>query len=306
MSRHRLSAVTVALLASALGCSNAPSTVRCDEPDNSCNRPFLQSVTPLSALRNPVAAQRLAVGTAVDARNLQVTAFDTYDETLSGAVGTVYVQQTFPAGDTTDRFLPCPLLNDDSGRVCGISTFQTAFNPLAYRPMVGDLIDMSGGSYDEFDCSGVCGTPPQPFPNGLFLPQVRAPTIRAAGVAPLPTPIRVTVDDLLNHNAALIGVLVQVDNVSALAEPNCRGEIVLSAGSNGVAMTQEMVAIPHGEARVDPRAGRTCPNAPPAMVPPDPDRIRNGTRWGSVVGVVSYFYGPKLIPRTLADLTPAG
>lgn len=274
----RRSSVLPALFAlSLVGCSDPLK--RCDEPDRSCNRPYLQGSTPLARLRDPNMATRVPEGTAVDARNLQVTAYDELDETMDGDLGTVYVQETIPAGDTTDPFLPCPLLPDRSARVCGISTFNTQFAPLAYRPKVGDLVDMSGGAYDEFDCSGVCGSPPQPFPDGRFLPQMREPTIRSAGVAPQPTPVRVTVEDIATHNAALIGVLVEVSNVTVAAAPDRRGEIQITGDRNGPKMTQEMVAIPG---------------------------VAMGTRWSRVVGVVSYFYGPKLIPRTLADLTPAG
>ncbi|MBK6529372.1 MAG: hypothetical protein IPF99_07190 [Deltaproteobacteria bacterium] len=280
MRSHRPIAVLIAaLIVSALGCSDVPTTQRCDEPDNSCNRAFLRSTTPLSALRDPNPMRRVPEGTPVDARNLQVTAYDELDETMDGDLGTVYVQETIPPGNTDDPFLPCPLLADRSARICGISTFNTQFNPLAYRPKVGDLVDMSGGQYDEFDCSGVCGTPPQPFPDGRFLPQVREPTIRSAGVAPLPTPVRVTVADLMTHNAALIGVLVEVSNVTVAFAPDRRGEIQITSDRNGPKITQEMVTIPG---------------------------VVAGTQWSRVVGVVSYFYGPKLIPRTLADLTPAG
>jgi hypothetical protein len=276
---HHLSALAIAALLSALGCSDTPGTRRCDEPDNSCDRPFLRSTTPLSALRDPNMMTRVAVGTPVDARNLQVTAYDELDETMNGSLGTVYVQETIAPGNPADPFLPCPLLPDGSARVCGISTFNTQYSPLAYRPKVNDLVDMSGGQYDEFDCSGVCGSPPQPFPDGRFLPQVRSPTIRSAGVAPAPIPVRVTVADLMTHNAALIGVLVEVANVAAAGPPDRRGEIQLTADRNGPKITQEMVAIPG---------------------------VTAATRWSSVVGVVSYFYGPKLVPRSLADLTPAG
>ena len=279
MRSHRLSSVLSAMILSALGCSDVPTTQRCDEPDNSCGRPFLQSATPLSALRDPNPMTRVPEGTPVDARNLQVTAYDELDETMDGDLGTVYVQQTIPVGSSTDPFLPCPLLPDGLARVCGISTFNTQFSPLTYRPKVGDLVDMSGGQYDEFDCSGVCGSPPQPFPDGRFLPQVREPTIRSAGVAPLPAPVRVTVQDLMTHNAALIGVLVEVSNVTAVGPADRRGEIQITSDRNGPKLTQEMTAIPG---------------------------VAAGTQWARIVGVVSYFYGPKLIPRSLADLTPAG
>ncbi|TAK32426.1 MAG: hypothetical protein EPO40_02580 [Myxococcaceae bacterium] len=221
--------------------------------------------------------RRSAVGAPVEAHDLQVVAYDAHDETMNGNIGTVYVQEMMPAGNTDDPFLPCPLLDDRSARVCGISTFRTLYSPLAYRPRPGDLVDVSGGTYDEFTCSGVCGSPPQPFPNGLFLPQVRMPTIANSGVAPLSPPIHVTLADLAAHNAALIGALVEVDDVTAVAAPDARGEIALTTARSGPMITQEMTAIPG---------------------------VVAGTRWAHVVGVVSYFYSPKLIPRSLGDLTP--
>ena len=257
------------------GCTGIPTSPTCDEPDHSCNRPLGNGATSLQSLRSADPAQRAPAGVTVDARSLQVIAFDGYDETSAGAVGTVYVQQVIAAGDTSNRFSPCPLLDDRSARVCGISTYRAVFAPLAYRPSVGDLVDLSGGVYEEFDCSGVCGTPAQPFPNGAFLPQVNGPTVKSAGVAPQGGPLHVTVADLAAHNQELIGTLVQVDDVTATAAPDRRGEIAISPAPNAVALTQEMMPI----------TGVTA-----------------GTHWAHVIGVVSYFYTPKLIPRTPADL----
>ena len=110
------------------------------------------------------------------------------------------------------------------------------------------------------------------------------PTIRSAGVAPLPAPVRVTVQDLMTHNAALIGVLVEVSNVTAVGPADRRGEIQITADRNGPKLTQEMTAIERLAVR----------------------GVAAGTQWSRIVGVVSYFYGPKLIPRSVADLTPAG
>ena len=258
-------------------CTGVPTNPRCDEPDHSCNQPLSAGTTSLQALRNPDPAQRAPNGTIVTARALQVVAFDDYDETQAGAVGTVYVQQTIPAGDVANRFAPCPLLDDHSARVCGISTYRATFNPLAYRPSIGDLVDLAGGTYEEFDCSGVCGSPPQPFPSGMFLPQVNTVTVHSAGVAPIGAPIHVTLNDLLTHNEELIGALVEVDDVTAMDAPDRRGEIPLTAPPTSVNLTQELMPI----------TGVTA-----------------DTHWSRIIGVVSYFYGPKLIPRRAADLVP--
>lgn len=267
--RRALTAVLLTL--SVAGCSDKLDTVRCDELGNPCNRPYLQNTMTLLSLRG----RQVPEGSPVDLRSVQITAVDNYDEDEGGSVGSVWVQGRYPVGDPSDRFNPCPILPDGSARVCGISTFGTVLAPTGYHPNVGDLVDVSGGAYDEFDCSGVCGTPPQPFPDGRFLPQLREPTVRSAGVAPPTAPLPVSINDILQNNQALIGVLVEVTDVTATAAPDQRGEIAISPGRDGLKLTQELTPV----------AG-----------------VQAGTRWDRVVGVVSYFYGAKLIPRSTADL----
>lgn len=253
------------------GCAQSYGASRCDEPGGQCNRPAASAGT-LAEIRG---VTHPAVGASVSASTVTITAFDEYDEDGTGNVGDVYFQGLIPKGSSDDPWSPCPITPDGLHRVCGISTFNTTFQPSGFHPVAGNLVDVISGLYDEFTCSGVCGNPPQPFPDGRYLPQLRNVTLRSAGVAPLPVPLVVTLDDMLAHNAELMGVLVAIENVTTTAAPDRRGEIALTPGSSGVHITQQLTPI----------VG-----------------VVMGTRWQRIVGVVSYFYGPKIIPRTPEDL----
>lgn len=261
------------LLASTLaGCGLGAG--RCDEPDRQCGLPAVPANAVTLRLlreRNP----RYPEGQPVNVRAVQVTAVDAYDEDMGGHVGTLYAQEFSPVGDPADRWSPCPMVPGGRQRVCAISTFGPTFAPTGYAPAVGDIVDITGGGYAEFDCSGVCGSPPQPFSDGRYIPQVSHPTVQRAGVAPPPAALEVTLDDLEAHNDALIGVLVTVADVTATGAPDRRGEIPLGPT---LKMTQQFTPVPG---------------------------VMAGTHWARVTGVVSYFYGPKLIPRGPGDLVAA-
>ncbi len=263
----------LALVAPA-GCVETVGSVRCDEVDTrTCNMPFTSGALTLRTLRTRMPAY--PEGQPVNIRGVVVSAVDDYDEDMTGRVGTIYAQEFSPPGNTTDPLRPCPLTPDRRYRVCAISLFAPTLAPSGYRARVGDIVDIVGGGYDEFDCAGVCGTPPQPFDNGRFIPQIARPTATNAGVAPPPVPLPATLAAIDQNNEAYMGLLVTVENVVAMGAPDRRGEIALGAGREGLKLTQQFVAIPG---------------------------VINGTRWRRVTGIVTYFYGAKLVPRTLADL----
>jgi hypothetical protein len=120
-------------------------------------------------------------------------------------------------------------------------------------------------------------------------------------VAPPPAAVLVTLAELERNIDLYQGVLVELRDVTAQGEPDCRGEIALG-GPTAPKLTQQLVSFPHGALRVDARPGRVCANAPAPPTMPDPERIRTGTRWERIVGIAGYFYGPKLTPRTEGDL----
>lgn len=241
---------------------------RCEEPLGMCDQP----ASPVGAMtlrqvreRTP----RLAEGAPLDVRAVTVTAIDAYDETRTGRTGTIWAQEITPVGASTDRFAPCPLLPDGSGRVCALSMFSPSFAPSGYRPGVGDLVDIVGGGYAEFTCA-TCGSA---FPDANFLPQASYATLRRVGVAPPHAPVPVTLDELNAHYRELMGVLVTVEDVTASTDPDPRfGELTLSGA---LSLAPQLTPLPGA---------------------------RRGTHWDRVTGVVTYFYNPKLLPRTLADL----
>jgi hypothetical protein len=235
----------------------------------------------------------------VDFRAFVVSAVDTLDEDMGGHVGNVWVQEVLAPGMPGAPAVNCPELPGGRGRVCAIQLFNAHLAPTGYHPMVGDLVDVTGGEYQEFSCATCAGG--RGFPDGHFIPEVSGGRVTGSGVAPVPVPVPVTLAELEGNIDLYQGVLVELRDVTATGEPDCRGEIPLGGASTSVKLTQQLVAFPHGALRVDARPGRMCAGfSPPAM--PDPERIRAGTRWERVVGIAGYFYGPKLTPRTPEDL----
>lgn len=245
---------------------------RCDELDTrSCGQPVARTAQTVRAIR--ARSPRLPEGAPSNLRAVAVTAFDAFDEDGTGRVGGMFFQEVSPnlAGET-DPWAPCPLLRARNVRVCALSVFAPQLAPSGYRPMPGDLIDVTGGAYTEFTC-GPCG---REFPEGRFIPQVSSPTVTAAGVAPAPLAIPVTLQELVAHNAELLGNLVTVENVTVAGDPDRRGEASLGSGVN--------LAF-----QMTPANG-----------------IGRGTRLARVTGIAYYFYGVKLIPRSMADIVREG
>lgn len=284
MVRHRLAATlsgvvvacaamsrlaALSLVITALGCGG--EYVRCDELDNACNRPLVRSTQTIRAIRTR--APRLPEATPADLRAVVVTAYDTFDEDGTGRVGGMFFQEISPnPAGSTDPWSPCPLVRDRNVRVCALSVFSPQLAPSGFRPVPGDMVDVTGGGYTEFTCAP-CGSE---FPNGRFIPQVSNPTVTASGVAPTPVPIPVTIGELVAHNAELLGNLVTVENLTIAGDVDRRGEVSVGSGVN---LAFQMI----------PATG-----------------ITRGTRLRRVTGIAYYFYGVKLIPRSVADVVRDG
>lgn len=82
----------------------------------------------LVPLNDPSAEPKVADGTAVDLTGLRVVHVDTFDETGTGAVGDVFLQ------DATD----------DPGPYQGLLAFRAQTTPPSYRLLAGDVVDISG------------------------------------------------------------------------------------------------------------------------------------------------------------------
>lgn len=266
---NALSLCRAALLLSALAACGAPK-VACDELDGRCGALATDVGDSLRAIR--ARAPRHAEGAPVSLRGVSVSAYDTYDEDGTGRVGNLFVQQAVAAEPgATDRWAPCPLLPSLGVRVCALPIFAPRFSPAGFRPATGDVVELGGGAYTEFTCLP-CG---REFEGGRFIPQVAQPSVTSAGVAPAPLAIPVTLAELIEHNDALMGNLVTVTDVVIESDPDRYNEVAIGAG---VKLAFQMF----------PSTG-----------------FGAGQRLRRVTGIAYYFYGPKLIPRSTADLDRA-
>lgn len=265
MSRY--AALPLAL--TLLGCGDV--TVRCDELDRSCNRPLVRATQTVRSIRARM--PRLPEATAADLRSVVVSAYDTFDEDGTGRVGAVFFQELSPvAAGETDPWSPCPLIRDRNLRSCALSVFSPQLAPSGFRPVPGDMVDVTGGGYTEFTCAP-CGSE---FPNGRYIPQISNPTITSAGVAPAPVPIPVTLEELVDHNDSLINNLVTVENLTITGDLDARSEVSVS---REVKLAFQMFR---------------------------PVGIARNVRLRRVTGIAYYFYGVKLIPRSVADVVIEG
>jgi hypothetical protein len=248
---------------------NGPLYSRCDDPRNDCREPP-RGGEPIATYRTSNPASRPPEGGPVDFRSAVVIGVDDYLESASGNVGDVWVQQRIADAS----FAGCALDPVHGGRVCGMQLFAPTFIPAGSHLVVGDLVNVAGGAYDEFTCEP-CSTQ---F-DGRSLPEVGMPTVERVGTSPSPDPIDVTLAQLTDpdHADDYVGILVRVtDDVTTMALSS-RQEITIAPG---VQITSQLTPLN------DPSTGRP---------------IAAGTHLRNIVGIASYFFSTKIIPRSVND-----
>ncbi len=259
----------VVSIAFAASC-NGPLYAVCDDPRRDCNMPA-QGGQSIADYRQRDPAARPVQGGSVDFRSAVVSAVDDYPG-RNGNVGNVWVQQHID-----DSAYPGCAADPHGGRVCGMQLFAPTFIPAGSHVIPGDIVNVQGGSYDEFDCS-VCGNGSNTF-DGRTLPEVAMPSVERVGSTASPTPIDVTVAQLTDPATAddYVGVLVRITDVVMVGTTTSIGNLNIAAG---LQMTQDLTAV------VDPATRQ-----PLAM----------GTRLQNIVGIASYFYQGNIIPRSVND-----
>ncbi|MCC7534951.1 MAG: hypothetical protein IT379_01990 [Deltaproteobacteria bacterium] len=141
----------------------------------------------ITALNSPGAVS----GSIVSLENVVVSAFDTYDETGEGRVGTAYVQE--PEG----------------GARSGIQLFAAAVAPAGSVLVPGDVVDVRG-EFVLFE--GPPGS--SPFENPL--PQITfGNVVQKVGEWAAPEPVTVPVAELLANGIDYVGSLVRVEGLTA-------------------------------------------------------------------------------------------
>jgi hypothetical protein len=206
-----------------------------------------------------------------------IVAIDRFDETGDGATGNIYVQD---AAATTDP--PTPY--------SGITVFDPAFTPPDLRVFDGDVVD-TFGNLQEF--SGPTGSP---FGDCRTLPEVGGTmTFRFDGFVPAPmtivganggTPRWDGVKGYANARQ-WIGSLVRIEGV-ILAEDgveDSNGRMSIAMDMGGGISADDVISISN---ELFDLQGSGLD-------------LATGTTYKSVTGVMTYFFGFKIAPRSVED-----
>lgn len=212
----------------------------------------------------------------VKVTGVTVTAVDRFDEVADGALGNLYVQ------DTTK----------EPGEYEGMTVFDPAFTPPDLRVAPGDVLDFFG-VYTEF-----LGPASGYFGKCKTLPELSgAGTFRFEG-SRVP-PKRVKVADILGYANArrYLGMLVTVEDVTIAADPVSSDPTLVETGGRYTADIDRTGIDTTGLDSVDfPKISNELYN-----LLQDGPTLAKGSQFKSVTGVLTYFYGFKLAPRSPAD-----
>ncbi|CAN5574655.1 hypothetical protein BH09MYX1_BH09MYX1_56700 [soil metagenome] len=214
---------------------------------------------PGKRLRDVQAPNAGYVGKDVLVTSAVVTAVDGFDETNDGkSRGTIWLQDV-----------------DVPGGYGGISLFSPSFQPANLRLAPGDVVDLDGQYVEQSTIGATVNFAP------AFLPQLVKPSTTFRYETAVPTPIEISLDDLMTFDAGRkwIGLLVTIKG--ALVE----GAIVTDkAGRRTAGFTPE---------KSSPAISNELFQY--ADFPP-------GTTFQSVTGIVTFFFTLKIAPRSDADL----
>jgi hypothetical protein len=213
----------------------------------------------------------------VHVTGVTVTAVDRFDETFSGSFGNMYVQ------DTTDA----------PGEYEGMTVFDPAFTPPDLRVAPGDVLDLFG-VYQEFlgpsSVFGYCKSLPEIGGTGIF-------RFEGSDVPPK----KLTIKDLSGYQNArrYLGMLVTLDNVKLADDPGSSNSALPTGGRYTAPIDHTGITgtgIDAGEFPFISNELYDILNDGPVLA--------KGTTFKRVTGVVTYFYGFKIAPRSPADFEP--
>lgn len=208
---------------------------------------------------------------------LTVLAIDRYDETGEGATGNYYVQDTY----ALERYEP---VEGEPREAFGMTVFDPSFTPPDLRLAANDVVDFSG-VFMEFP-----GPTSGRFPYCRTLPELGGTMVfRFEGGAP--EPFTVPLDGLRGYENARpwLGMLVRVENVQIAGSPSeSSGRYTASINMGAGVPADDIVKISN-ELYDLKNDGPT---------------LEAGGTFSAVTGVLTYFYGFKIAPRSPADFEP--
>ena len=222
-----------------------------------------------------------------------VVAVDNYDETGAGATGTVYIEDLYLDGTEPPPY-------------SGLEVFSPSYTPPDLRVFTGDVVD-SFGQLEEF-----LGPSASPFPECRTLPEFAADvSLRFESYAP-PVPLTIVkpgmqtdytrFDPIRGYANARqwLGMLVTMNDVY-LDVPTC---------SNTQASCTDCAHCPLGRWSSTINIGGgitqndlfTVSNELFDMNGKGPQIPAAATHFKSITGIVTYFYGFHIAPRSLDDI----
>lgn len=204
---------------------------------------------------------------AVYATGVTILAIDRYDETGNGAIGNYYVQDLDPA---------C------AGKpYSGVTVFSPSFSPPDLRLANDDVVDVNG-QITEF-----LGPSSGTFPQCRTLPEISGTlSFRFDGGEP-PAPVTIPVTDLKTYDTARqwLGMLVKVENLTVFSDPTSSG------GRYQAAISVGAVSLPD-----QPKITNELYD-----IQTEGPELKAMQTFKSVTGIVTYFYGFHIAPRSAAD-----
>lgn len=206
-----------------------------------------------------------------------IVAVDRYDETNDGAVGNIYVQ------DVTDPAAgPVPY--------SGITVFSPSFTPPDLRVFEGDVVDTFGNLIEflgpNSDGFGGCRTLPE-IGGAMSLrfdatPAVPATIVRAGADSTRWDPIKG-----YENGRQWIGMLVRLEGVTIAndAKGDGKGRYTADLDVGGGITGDDIVKISNELFNLEEQG----------------PELTAGAQFAAVTGVMTYFYGFKIAPRSAAD-----
>lgn len=200
---------------------------------------------------------------------VRINAIDRFDETGDGARGNFYVQDAM----------------DDPPAYAGVTVFDPSFTPPDLKLVPGDVVDVFG-VYTEF-----LGPSSGKFGYCRTLPEIGGALSFRFDGRDTAKPKTIPLADLREYASARrwLGMLVRVEDVT-----------IATAGQNFGGRFTAAIDVGGGISQADvPTVSNELYDLE-AEGPPLPQ----GATFASITGILTYFYGFRLAPRSAADFEP--
>ncbi len=198
-----------------------------------------------------------------------IVAIDRFDETGEGQIGNYYVQDA----------------GDDPPEYGGMTVFRPTFTPPDLRLFEGDVVDLNG-LFTEF-----LGPTAGKFGQCRTLPEVSGTMGFRFDGSRAVEPKVISVLDLKSYETARqhLGMLVKIENVTLTDDgANSSGRYTAPLDVGGGISAADVPKISNELYDIEAEG--------PALT--------QGGTFSSITGIVTYFYGFKIAPRSAADFQP--